>query len=58
MSVRKATNGLIELAEEGLINWEQLAKSALCYMPERDVADMAETEGYSELFLEEYFDEY
>jgi hypothetical protein len=58
MSVRKTTNALIELAEEGVISWRKLAKDALSYMSERDVSDMAENEGLSDLFLENYIDEY
>lgn len=58
MNVRKVTNQLIEYAEEGIINWEQLAKSALRYMSEYEVAEMSSTEGYSELINEELIDEY
>jgi len=58
MNVRKVTNALIEYAEEGIINWEQLAKSALRYMSEREVVEMSSTEGYSELINEELIDEY
>ena len=38
---RQVTNELIELAEEGVISWEQIAMAALCYLSEDDVKDMA-----------------
>lgn len=40
------TTQLIEMAEEGMIAWETLARAALCYMSEADVKDMAETEEF------------
>ena len=40
-NVRKATNEVIELAEQGVISWESVALAALRYMSEDDVADMA-----------------
>ena len=43
-----ATNQLLEMAQDGIISWEYLARSALCYMSESDVADMCESEGYLE----------
>jgi len=52
-NVRKATNTLIELAEQGLISWESIATACLQYMSEADVADMAHCEG----FIEEEDDE-
>lgn len=47
-NVRKATNTLIELAEQGLISWESIATACLQYMSEADVADMAYCEGFIE----------
>ena len=38
---RKVTNKLIELVEDGALSWEAVARAALCYMSEDDVADMA-----------------
>ena len=38
--MRKATNKLIEMMDEGLITAEAVAEMALCYMSEDDVADM------------------
>jgi hypothetical protein len=45
---REYTIKLIELAEEGVVSWESIAKSALSYMSEADVEDMAITEGFVE----------
>jgi len=42
---RQATNKVVELAEEGILNWETIAKCCLSYMSEDDVRDMAECEG-------------
>ena len=38
--MRKATNKLIEMMDEGLISAEAVAEMALAYMSEDDVADM------------------
>lgn len=45
MSARKYTNLVIENVEQGLISWESVARSALIYMSEADVEDMAKREG-------------
>jgi len=45
---RKATNELLEKAEAGVLTWEQIARSALEYMSEDDVSDMANREGFIE----------
>lgn len=39
--VREITNKLIELAEEGVLSWEDLARTALNWLSEDDVAHMA-----------------
>ena len=39
--VREATEKLINLAEEGVFSWEAIARAALNYMSEDEVADMA-----------------
>lgn len=39
--VRQVTCQLIDLVDEGLLTWEQIARECLSYMSERDVADMA-----------------
>ena len=38
---RTATCKVIELAENGILSWETIAREALQYMSEDDVADMA-----------------
>ena len=45
---RKATNKLLEMVDEGLLDARTVLRSALCYMSEDDVADMARREGYTE----------
>jgi len=40
METRKATNKVLELAEEGMISWSSLAMMALKWMSEDEVADM------------------
>ena len=42
MHVREATEKLIDLAEEGVLSWEAIARAALNYMSEDEVADMAQ----------------
>ena len=46
---RTYTNKLFELAENGVVSWESIAVSALRYMSEADVQDMAECEGFLEV---------
>ena len=50
--MRKATNKVIEMAEEGVLRWETIARAALNYMSEDEVADMAQ---YNE-FIEDDFE--
>lgn len=38
---RRATIELIQMAEDGVITWEMIARAALSYMSESDVEDMA-----------------
>lgn len=52
--VRHYTNLLIEQVEDGLLTWECIARSALCYLSEDDVEDMARS---NELIYEEEEDE-
>ncbi len=47
---RVATNKLIELAEEGVIDWQTIAMECLAYMSEAEVRDM---DAFSELFEDE-----
>ena len=39
--VREITNKLVELCEEGLLPWQDVALACLGYMSEDHVADMA-----------------
>ena len=39
--MRTYTNKLIELAEEGVITWEQLARECLAFMSETEAEDVA-----------------
>lgn len=38
---RKVTNLLLDMVDEGVLSWEAIARAALKYMSEDDVADMA-----------------
>lgn len=40
VSVRKATNKLIDMAETGMISWKDIAIMSLKWMSEDSVADM------------------
>ena len=51
--IREYTNKIIEMAEEGIIDWEDIARAALNWMSEDDVRDMA----YDNMFLDDE-DEY
>jgi len=42
---REKTVALLTAVEEGMTTWEAIARAALNYMSEYDVADMAECEG-------------
>ena len=44
--MRDATNKILEMVEEGILNPTAVLRSCLIYMSEYDVADMAECEGY------------
>ena len=45
---RQATREVLELAEEGVLLWEQIARDCMNYMSEDEVADMARINGYLE----------
>ena len=47
--LREYTNKIVEMAEEGIIGWEDIARAALNYMSEDNVRDMA----YDNMFLED-----
>lgn len=40
--MRETTIKLVELAEDGAISWESIARSCLCYLDETEVTDMAQ----------------
>jgi hypothetical protein len=40
--VRKVTNQLIDLVDDGILDWEIIARACLSYMSEDHVADMAD----------------
>jgi hypothetical protein len=44
---RPVTCEVLDLAEQGVIDWESLARDALNYMSESEVADFAESNGYT-----------
>lgn len=50
---RQATRHVIELAESGMLTWEQVARDCMNYMSEDEVADMARGNDYFEGFQEE-----
>ena len=39
-------NKVIELCEDGILDWEDLARECVAYMSEDDVNDMASTVGW------------
>lgn len=43
---RPVTSELLDLAEEGVISWEQLARDALGWMSEAEVAEFAQRNDY------------
>ncbi len=43
---RPVTSELLDLAEQGVINWEQLARDALGWMSEDEVAQFARRNDY------------
>ena len=45
---RQATRKVLEMAEEGIIDWESVARDCMNYMSEDEVADMARINGYLE----------
>jgi hypothetical protein len=43
---RPVTSELLDMAEQGLIDWETLARDALGWMSEADVAEFARSNDY------------
>jgi hypothetical protein len=56
MIVREATDKLIELVDEGVLDKDQVILSALNYMSEDDVKDMFRSE-FEELYEETFGEE-
>lgn len=50
--VREVTDNVISAVEDGFLSWESVAKAALRYMSEDDVADMAQANDWA-LFADE-----
>ena len=48
LHVREDTEKFINLAEEGVLSWETIARAALDYMSEDEVADMAQCNEFIE----------
>lgn len=48
MEARKATNKLLEMVDDGVLDARKVLLSALNYMSEADVADMASCAGFIE----------
>ena len=45
---RKVTRQVIDLAEQGVLCWEQIARDALNWMSEAEVAEFADANQYLE----------
>lgn len=45
-SPRQATNSLLDLVDEGVLDARTVLQSALCYMSEAEVADLVHQEGF------------
>ena len=45
---RRATRQVIDLAEQGVLCWEQIARDALNWMSEAEVQDFADANEYFE----------
>jgi aldehyde:ferredoxin oxidoreductase len=43
---RKVTAEVLDLAEQGVIDWESLARDALSWMSEEEVSQFAQHNGY------------
>jgi hypothetical protein len=49
---RAVTTQVLDLAEQGVISWESVARDALNWMSEAEVAEFARINGYTEDALE------
>ena len=54
---RQATRDILEMAESGMVDWESVARDALNYMSEDEVADMGRINGYFDFEDDEEDDE-
>lgn len=52
-NVRKYTNKILELMDDGILDPRTVAESCLSYMSEDMVKDMAITEGYAEDYMQD-----
>lgn len=57
VNVRKYTNKMLELMDDGTLDPRKVAESCLSYMSEDMVKDMAITEGYAEDYMQDEEDE-
>ena len=49
---RPVTTEVLDLAEQGVISWESLARDCLSWMSESELAEFAKINGYTEDTLE------
>ena len=49
---RAVTTEVLDLAEQGVLSWETIARDALVWMSEQEVAEFARINGYVEDTLE------
>ena len=49
---RPVTTEVLDLAEQGVLSWETIARDALTWMSESEVAEFARVNGYVEDTLE------
>ena len=49
---RPVTTEVLDLAEQGVLSWETIARDALTWMSESEVAEVARINGYVEDMLE------
>jgi hypothetical protein len=54
---REATRKLLQMVEDGILDYKMIAIAALGYMSEDEVRDMAESEGFIEDEEDEEVDE-
>ena len=52
-TARVATSAILDMAEEGIISWETLARDLIGWMSEHEVVDFARAKEYFEFAAEE-----